>query len=425
MGGFVPTSGKGGAVSFKEAVLTNVPSQGGLFIPESLTTLSQSDLEKISGSDFPTTAQIILEKIIGDEIPAEELLDICKKAFAFEVPVKILSPILGVLELFHGPTQAFKDVGVRFMAEIIQRFSPTETRTILTATSGDTGAAVAGAFFKRPNTRVIVLYPKGKISGVQEQQIAGLGENVEAYAVVGSFDDCQKMVNEVFSNKKLVDSLKITSANSINLARLLPQTAYYAHAWAQARSKTKLPLLFSIPSGNFGNVCAGLIAKKMGVPIDYLLAATNDNDVVPKYLAGDEFRIKEVKETITTAMDIAVPNNFPRVESLFGPGASAIAKSLYSTSVTIDETKAGMRELYSKYQYVSDPHGALAYFAAINVLTSANLFRVFLETAHPVKFPEVVQEVIGVELSTNLHRKILCKEIGTNPSELIAELNKA
>lgn len=431
MSGFVSTVTKTNPVSFSEAVLSNVPSLGGLFIPESLTALSSADLEKISSADFPTTATIILShllrsNLIGNELPDDELFKICQRAFPFDVPIKSLSPTLGVLELFHGPTLAFKDVGVRFMAEILQLFSPNDERTILTATSGDTGAAVAGAFFKRPNTRVIILYPKGRISQIQERQIAGLGENILAFAVSGSFDDCQRMVNEVFANKSLVDSLRLTSANSINLARLLPQVAYYARAWAQLRSTTKLPLLLSVPSGNFGNICAGLIARKIGIPIDYLLAATNDNNVVPNYLAGNEFKIKPVIETITTAMDIAAPNNFPRIEALFGPGSKTISKSLLSASVTIDETKAGMLELYSKYKYVSDPHGALAYFASTKTKPIENLFRVFLETAHPLKFPEIVKEVLKIELPDDeiMNRKILSKELGTNVLELIAELKK-
>lgn len=426
MQGFNATSQKILPVTFKEAVLSNVPSLAGLFIPENFKLLSNLDLEKISSSDFPTTASIILSNLIGDEISTAEMLEICQKAFPFDVPVKLLSPTLGVLELFHGPTLAFKDVGVRFMAEVLQRFSPNEERTILTATSGDTGAAVAGAFFKRPNTKVIVLYPKGKISQIQEKQIAGLGENIASFAVSGSFDDCQRMVNEVFANKALAESLRLTSANSINLARLLPQVAYYARAWAQLKSETKLPLLFSVPSGNFGNVCAGLIAKKIGVPVNYLLAATNDNDVVPRYLSGNEFKVRPLKETVTTAMDIAAPNNFPRIEALFGPGSQSISKSLLSTSVTVDQTKVGMLELYSKYKYISDPHGALGYYASLATKPTESLFRIFLETAHPMKFPEIVKEVLGIDLPSGeiMNRKILSKELGSNTQELISELKR-
>ena len=429
MSGFVSTTDNSPPVGFKQAVLSNVPVQGGLYIPQSLEMLSSSDLKRISGSSFPMTAQIVLKHILGNEIDSNTLSEICNKAFCFDVPLKLLNPTVGALELFHGPTMAFKDVGVRFLAEVLELFSPTEERTILTATSGDTGAAVAGAFFKRPNTRVIVIYPKGKISHVQEQQIAGLGQNVQAFAVTGSFDDCQRMVNEVFANKKLVNSLRLTSANSINLARLLPQVSYYAYAWAQAKSITKLPLLFAVPSGNFGNISAGLIAKKIGIPIDFLLAATNDNDVVPRYLAGGDFTYRPAKETITTAMDIAVPNNFPRIESLFGPGSKAIGKSLLSMSVTVEETKSAMKQLYEKYQYISDPHGALAYFAASKVLPEENVFRIFLETAHPVKFREIVQEVLNIVPKTPLHaeetlsRKIYSKELSCSTEDLIKEFS--
>jgi threonine synthase len=429
MSGFYSTLRKGYVSTFKDAVLGNVPSIGGLFIPQKLEKLCTDDLKLIIHSDLPTTASIVLSRLIGDEIPQPELLDICKHALRFDTPIVRLDKEFAVLELFHGPTLAFKDVGVGFMAEVIQRFSGNEERTILTATTGDTGAAVAGAFFKRPKTRVIVIYPKGRISKVQEQQIAGLGENVHAYAVNGSFDDCQRMVNEVFANKTFVDKFRLTSANSINLARLLPQVAYYARAWAQLQPEIGKKLLFSVPSGNFGNVTAALIAREIGIPIDYILATTNENDTIPRYLSGGSFEVSPVHDTLTTAMDIASPNNFSRIEAIFGPGSVEISKSLLSVSVRMEENESAMKELYSKYNYISDPHGALAYAGSTRVLNgNEKLVRVFLETAHPVKFPETVSRVLGIEPEVPqsakgvLEKKISTFEIGPRTEELIGVL---
>lgn len=423
MSGFGSTQRGVKAVGFKEAVLTNVPNNGGLFVPKELPSLTEEDLNRILSADFPTTAQIILGKFMSGEILSEELGEICNAAFTFDIPLKILSPSLGVLELFYGPTQAFKDVGVRFMAEFLSRLDIKKPLTILTATSGDTGAAVANAFYNKPNVKVVVLYPRGKISQVQEVQISSLGGNVHAFAIDGSFDDCQRMVNEIFTNKDLVALFSLTSANSINLARLLPQISYYAYAWAQVSRISKLPILVSVPSGNFGNIYAGLIAQRMGIPIGFLVAATNINSIVPAYLTSGKYRIQSVEKTITTAMDIVAPNNFPRIESLVGPGAINISKSLYSLSITDDETKEGMRELLSKYQYVSDPHGALGYIASSKVLPKRDLFRIFLETAHPSKFPETIKDVLNIDLASSLGQKIKREEIEANTGELIKILN--
>ena len=426
---YISTKGQAAPTSLRDAVLSNIPSDGGLFIPAHLPKLSEADREKIREFDFARTAHLVLSRILGAEIPDSDLLEICKRAFTFTAPLLELSENEAVLELFHGPTLAFKDVGVRFMAELLAYFAPGETRTVLTATSGDTGAAVASAFYKRPNTRVFILYPKGKISPAQEAQIACLGDNISAIAVHGAFDECQQMVKAAFTDRDLSLKLGLSSANSINLARLLPQVAYYASGWAQAAEQTSKRIIFSVPSGNFGNVTAGLIAQRIGIPIERIIAATNSNDVVPRYFESNNYEERVVRETLTTAMDIAAPNNFPRIESLFGPGAKSLRATFDSIRVSDAETLRGMSALYERYRYVSDPHGALAYFGGVQCLKSLQeAYLVFLETAHPVKFADTVRGAIGFnpqlppQLADLFRTPVKSIEMEANPQALLRYL---
>jgi threonine synthase len=304
------------------------------------------------------------------------------------------------LELYHGPTLAFKDFGARFMARLLGYFNKSNkgSNTILVATSGDTGSAVAAGFYQVENVEVIILYPQGKVSDLQEKQMTTLGGNVQAIAIEGNFDDCQHLVKAAFMDKNLADRFGLTSANSINVARLLPQMLYYFYAYAQLSGKNK-PVVFSVPSGNYGNLTAGLIAKRMGLPIKHFIAAANANDSVPHYLATANFLPKPSIETISNAMDVGNPSNFVRLQAIFNHSLTEFRSEISGYSYSDAQTRESIKKVYDEFNYVADPHGAIGYRALAEYLDGNDAVGVFLETAHPIKFNQEVEAVTGVKIS--------------------------
>ena len=384
--------------SFKRAVQNGIAPDRGLYFPEEITPISKDFITNISDYSNEEIAYEVIKQFIGDEIPATTLKEIIKKTISFDFPVVNLDENIGSLELFHGPTMAFKDVGARFMSQCLEYFNQNKTEdiTVLVATSGDTGGAVANGFLNAKGVQVVILYPKGKVSEIQEKQLTTLGNNITALEVDGVFDDCQEMVKSAFLDKNI--SRNLTSANSINVARWLPQMFYFFFAYKQVSKKYK-DIIFSVPSGNFGNICAGLLAQKLGLPIKHFIASTNINDTVPKYLINGVYDPKPSKATISNAMDVGNPSNFIRIQELFNKNLSSLKKSFSSYSFSDDETKIMMKRIHDKFNYISEPHGAIGYLGLKKYGLKTNEFGVFLETAHPVKFLEVVEETLKVDVA--------------------------
>lgn len=382
-------------VSFSQAVTQGLGRNQGLFFPHELPEFSLTDIDEMLEMDFVTRSSKILSAFIGDEISDAQLAALVKAAFTFPAPVKPVESDVGCLELFHGPTLAFKDFGGRFMAQVLAHISGDKPVTILTATSGDTGAAVAHAFFGLPNVRVVILYPEGKISPLQEKLFCTLGGNIETVAVKGDFDACQALVKQAFDDEELKVALGLNSANSINISRLLAQICYYFEAVAQLPQEARNQLVVSVPSGNFGDLTAGLLAKSLGLPIKRFIAATNANDTVPRYLAGGEWAPNATVATLSNAMDVSQPNNWPRVEELFRRKIWRLNELGYAT-VDDDTTKATMRTL-DELGYVSEPHAAIAYRALRDQLHNGE-YGLFLGTAHPAKFKESVEVILDKTL---------------------------
>ncbi len=395
------TNGGSAAVTFREAALRGLADDGGLFMPAEIPTLPGAFWERRGAMTFAEIAEEMASALIGDEIPREALGGIVRDAFSFDAPLVELAPDLAILELFHGPTLAFKDFGARFMARTLSYLRQGETRelTVLVATSGDTGSAVAYGFHNVPNTRVVVLYPSGQVSHVQEQQLTTLGGNVCALEVQGTFDDCQRLVKGVFRDPAIRERLDLTSANSINIARLLPQSFYYVAAYGQLRGRGGGPV-FSVPSGNFGNLTAGLLAQRMGLPVRHFIATTNANDVVPNYLEDGVFSPRASLRTLSSAMDVGDPSNFARMLALFGDSHARMASEISGYRFTDAETLAGMRDLYERYNYIADPHTAVGYLGSRSHAADggAEGVKIVLATAHPAKFAEVCLEALGVEV---------------------------
>lgn len=377
-------------VSFAQAVKQGLGKNQGLFFPESMPALDNID-ELLAMPLVERSVQILAPFVEGD-LSKAQLTEIVTNAFNFPALIQPINEKRAILELFHGPTLAFKDFGARFMAQCLQSFSKDKKITILTATSGDTGAAVAHAFHGLDNIRVVILYPKGKISLLQEKMFTTLGDNIETIAVDGSFDDCQALVKASFDDKPMADTIGLNSANSINISRLLAQVCYYFEAVAQLkRQNSKIDdIVFSVPSGNFGNLTAGLFAKAMGLPIKRFIAATNLNDTVPRYLATGQWSPNETVATISNAMDVSNPNNWPRVEHMLKSGI--VDECVSSMSIDEEQTQSTIIQL-SKFGYISEPHAAVA-FKALNQCDDDE-FGVFLGTAHPAKFKDVVESTLG------------------------------
>jgi len=384
--------------SFKKAVQNGIAPDRGLYFPEKITPISKDFITNISDYSNEEIAYEVIKQFIGDEIPTTILKEIIKKTISFDFPVVNLDENIGSLELFHGPTMAFKDVGARFMSQCLEYFNQNKTEdiTVLVATSGDTGGAVANGFLNAKGVQVVILYPKGKVSEIQEKQLTTLGNNITALEVDGVFDECQEMVKSAFLDKNI--SRNLTSANSINVARWLPQMFYFFFAYKQVSKKYK-DIIFSVPSGNFGNICAGLLAQKLGLPIKHFIASTNINDTVPKYLINGVYDPKPSKATISNAMDVGNPSNFIRIQELFNKNLSSLKKSFSSYSFSDDETKIMMKSIHDKFNYISEPHGAIGYLGLKKYGLKTNEFGVFLETAHPVKFLEVVEETLKVDVA--------------------------
>jgi threonine synthase len=340
---------------------------------------------------------VILRHLLRGDLEPAVVDGIIDDALDFPIPLVRLTDRIYVLELFHGPTAAFKDVAARVMARLMVRLrvDPREELTVLTATSGDTGGAVADAFFGVPGTRVVVLYPKGRVSRLQERQFTTLGGNVLAVAINGSFDDCQHLARQALTDRRLQAALRLTSANSINVGRLLPQITYYGHAWAQLPRESH-EIVVSVPSGNFGNITAGLMAKRLGIPISLFVAATNANDVFPTYLATGDFRPLPAVHTISSAMDVGNPSNVARLAALYEGDLDRVRRDVVARSCTDAETRECIRDVHARYGYVLDPHSAVGYLALAEELVSRpEAVGVCLATAHPAKFADVVEPVIG------------------------------
>ena len=396
--------------SFKKAVQNGIAPDRGLYFPEEITPISKDFINNISDYSNEEIAYEVIKQFIGDEIPATILKEIIKKTISFDFPVVNLDENIGSLELFHGPTMAFKDVGARFMSQCLEYFNQNKTKdiTVLVATSGDTGGAVAKGFLNAKGVQVVILYPKGKVSEIQEKQLTTLGNNITALEVDGVFDDCQEMVKSAFLDKNI--SRNLTSANSINVARWLPQMFYFFFAYKQISNQYK-DVIFSVPSGNFGNICAGLLAQKLGLPIKHFVASTNINDTVPQYLINGNYDPKPSKPTISNAMDVGNPSNFIRIQELFDNNLSSLKKSFSSYSFSDDETKIMMKSIHDKFNYISEPHGAIGYLGLKKHGLKTNEFGVFLETAHPVKFLQVVEETltVNVEIPPQI-KQVMSKE---------------
>ncbi|HEX8548823.1 MAG TPA: threonine synthase [Cytophagaceae bacterium] len=387
-------------VSFKEAVFKGLPADNGLYMPTSIPKLPDSFFENIEKYSFKEIAVEVCKALIGEDIPAAVLEGIIDDVITFDAPLVEVEENVFVLELFHGPSLAFKDFGARFMARVMSYFLEQEAKeiNILVATSGDTGSAVAQGFYKMPGIKVTILYPSSKVSEIQEKQLTTLGHNITALEINGTFDDCQRLVKEAFLDESLNKSMNLSSANSINISRLIPQSFYYFYAWSRLKQYGK-PVVFSVPSGNFGNLCGGLIAKQMGLPIHKFIAATNANDIVPEYLASGIFTPRPSVSTVSNAMDVGNPSNFARLLALYGNDLDKMQSEIIGKSYTDEETKYTVNHVFEKTKYVLDPHGAIGYLGLKEYMEEdSDCVGAFLATAHPSKFLEVVQSLVAAPI---------------------------
>jgi len=388
--------------TFKNAVFQGLADGNGLFMPDSLPILPQSFFEELPDLSFSDMALRVTEAILGDEIPHPILKQICDDSFSFPVPLVQVAEKTYCLELFHGPSLAFKDFGARFMSRIMAYFNKEDKKPlhVLVATSGDTGGAVAMGFHQVPGIRVTILYPKGRVSKYQEVQLTCLGGNVRALEVDGSFDDCQSLVKQAFQDRELSLKEGLTSANSINIARLIPQSLYYFHSWAEVQKiQPGAKVVFSVPSGNFGNICAGAFAWKMGLPLEKLVASVNANRVFPDYLEEGIFQPKPSVPTLANAMDVGNPSNFVRIENLLC-GWSGVKEAIHSYSFTDEETEKAELKLFHENHYLSEPHAAIGYLGLEKYRqeTHSDAVGIFLGTAHPAKFIPVLPEDLSAQV---------------------------
>jgi len=410
-------------VSFKEAVINGLTQQGGLYIPEHIPTLPSSFFDKIEEMDDQDIAFKVLAPFVTESLNDEELKQVIAETLVFPTPVVPVTENVGALELFHGPTQAFKDVGARFMSRCLSHFYDGKEVIILVATSGDTGSAVASGFYDVPGVTVKILFPKGKVSPYQEFQMTSLGKNIHAIEVDGTFDDCQALVKQAFNDGGLRKEIAISSANSINAARLLPQMLYYFFAYKQLKAKLgNKRLVVSVPCGNLGNLTAGIIAKKIGLPIERFVAANNANDTFYNYLKTGEYNEKSSVLTYSNAMDVGAPNNFERLQYIYNNSLEAIKKDISSSTYDDAATLQKIEDCKNNNNYLLDPHGAVGKLA-LEASLAKNEYGVFLETAHPQKFSEVIQKVIPSYESEKVDLSNCSKEnMGNNYTELLQQL---
>ncbi|HEX2629418.1 MAG TPA: threonine synthase [Chitinophagaceae bacterium] len=393
---YYSTNKQSPTVNFKEATVRGQAPDKGLYFPEIIPTADKELIDNIEKYSNEEIAFRVIRPYVGDAMKEEKLLDIVKETINFPIPLVKVSDDTYSLELFHGPTLAFKDVGARFMSRCLSQFVEAGKKVIvLVATSGDTGGAVANGFYDVEGVEVVILYPSGKVSPVQEKQLTTLGKNIRALEVQGSFDDCQQMVKQAFADKELTNELFLTSANSINVARWLPQQFYYFLAWKQWADKDHPPVI-SVPSGNFGNICAGILAHRSGLPAAHFIAACNVNDVVSGYLQTQQLQSKPAVPTLSNAMDVANPSNFIRILEIFHHEFPALKERLSSATITDAQTMQAIKDIYEKHHYLADPHGAVGWLALQRWLgNNPGNKGIFLETAHPVKFPSAVEAVTG------------------------------
>ncbi|MCF2521006.1 threonine synthase [Dyadobacter sp. CY351] len=404
--------------SAEEAIFNSLPADNGLYMPESIPQLSPDFLANIENKTFNEIAIEITHTLFGDEITRSEIETIIHKAYDFEAPVRQIYEHDYVLELFHGPSMAFKDFGARFMAAIMSHYLLRSKKqiNILVATSGDTGGAVAQGFYKIPGISVTILYPSGKVSDIQEKQLTTLGHNVTAIEIDGTFDDCQKLVKEAFLDPELNAKFNLASANSINIARLIPQSFYYFSAYAQLKKLGK-PVVFSVPSGNFGNLSAGLLAYKMGLPVEHFIAATNLNNAVPRYLESGAYEPRASIETVSNAMDVGNPSNFVRLQRFFEDDWTLVTEKITGFYFDDEQTKNAMREVFDKSEYVMCPHTAVAYegLKEYRKMNTSDFTGVFLSTAHPAKFIDLVEETLekSIEIPERLEVLLSIEKVAT------------
>ena len=418
------TSNPSHRVDLKEAILRSLPPDNGLYMPDALPVLDARFWNIWRELSFQEIGCAVAQAFFASDVPPAALREIVTSSLTFDAPLVTLAPNDHVLELFHGPTLAFKDFGARFMARLMAWLTRGDDRqlTVLVATSGDTGGAVASAFLHVPGTRVVILYPQGKVSGLQEKQLTALGGNITALEIDGSFDDCQALVKSAFLDRELSETLNLTSANSINLARLVPQAFYYIHAARQLPHDVKP--VFVVPSGNFGNLTAGLLAMQLGLPVAHFVAATNRNDVVPEFLRTGRYAPRPSVPTISNAMDVGAPSNFVRMQALSGGSWERMTSQISGVSFTDEQTRAAIREVKSLHDYVIDPHGAVGWLAGRDWRSRHPYSTtVTLETAHPAKFPDVMAAELGPDaidvperLAILANREKVAVSLGTDPA---------
>lgn len=387
-------------VSFENAVILGLAPDKGLYFPEEINELPSSFFNNIETLTNVEIAFEAIKQFVGNEIPETNLKQILSETLNFDFPLTKIEENIFSLELYHGPTMAFKDVGARFMARCLAYFNqknPEQKNTILVATSGDTGGAVASGFLGVNNVEVVILYPSGKVSDIQERQLTTLGQNITALEVDGVFDDCQEMVKKAFLDEDLAHK-NLTSANSINVARWLPQMFYFFFAYKELKKHNK-PLIVSVPSGNFGNICAGILAKKLGLPIQHFVASTNENDTVPRFMTTGIYTPKASKATLSNAMDVGNPSNFIRIQELYQNDIEAFKNDFSSYHFSDEETVSSLKEIHKHYNYVAEPHGAVGYLGLKKELANKpNHIGIFLETAHPIKFSDIVETTLELKL---------------------------
>lgn len=388
-------------IDFREATIKGQGKEKGLFFPENIPQFNEEFIQNLHQYSNEEIAYRCMKDFAGDNIPSEILKEIVAETVSFEIPLVKINEQISILELFHGPTLAFKDIGARFMSRCLSYFLKNQQKkvTVLVATSGDTGGAVAHGFYKIPQINVVILYPENRVSQVQEKQLTALGENISAIEVNGSFDDCQNLVKQAFSDEEINSQLFLTSANSINVARWLPQQIYYLIALKQWIQQHKEHPVICVPSGNFGNICAGLLAYFRGLPVSHFIAACNANQVVPDYFKTQNYQPQKAIATLSNAMDVGDPSNFVRVLELFGHQFETVKNKISAYSIDDDQTMGTITEVYAKYGYVLEPHSAVAFASMEKYLKeNPNQKGFILGTAHPVKFPDAVEKAIHTQI---------------------------